>query len=963
MRVSGSVTPSQDELLAELQAISELPVAAAFIDGYLAALEGLFATPGRTRLDLEGRARSFLDTWSELFRVSGEVLADARILRHDGPHGPSEVQFSLEMGEMGGIAWYESGVTVGFDSHHRLRSVRVQATRPLDTDLLWHERDASRAVELFQNATTHEGDDHLVPRPRPVLIPEDWAGRSEGPRVVFDFEVTGEFGPSTILINADAEDGALIPIGIRPSALPGNTPVPSYHLNTHTGCPDFVNFGYPGCLIEEATTGDPASVALGFLRRYPDLYGIGDPDNQLAIVDVCEHPSEPDLGITVTLAQYFVNVPVYGCALRVHLSRSLSVLSISGAYFRDPGVSVIPTLEPAQCFEAAVAASGWEQHVDVPGVSPNPSSATLVVLPSMLTRNGGRRNHLAWLFEILNEGIFVSAHSGKVVLQLSRVAHVTNILDSNQRRAQYVTNTGKVIDIDECYWGATLQMVDGAPVVAEADLDAETRPLAAAVDVVDSFWRRCGRNGWDDRGGDIAAYVDATFVGLNARSNVFGAITFSRGMVAEDIVGHEITHLVISSTSGLEYCDESGAANESYADVFGNIIFGEADSEWPIGEKSAGQTMRYMRTPAAKGDPDHYTLYSDRGLDDDFGGVHHNSGILNRAAVLVSDGRPGAGHLGIGRSRTARLYFETMTRRLGVWSQFIDVLHNTVAVAEYLGAIQMPGVQVDGLVLPVVDRHSPPDVAEVKWAFEQVGLSERWTRGWFRVNGSGTLTQTFYAAPLTGGETVGNVSVMARRADTQRTNNLVTALGPASDTDPSSGITLTMTVPPGVGTAIARTVTTITSPSYVDMFMEATIRRVPGPAAAGGPLPLALAETPLVHHYPTVGGGNKFRDTLFSGVTLPMGCTVDDVELELWGRVKGALVPLQPTHRLGEPGVSSGEFGAYITANGVGTTGLEVTVNSWHGWFIDCRYLLRYYIRGNGCGLPSFPAVVTTVRG
>jgi bacillolysin len=48
-----------------------------------------------------------------------------------------------------------------------------------------------------------------------------------------------------------------------------------------------------------------------------------------------------------------------------------------------------------------------------------------------------------------------------------------------------------------------------------------------------------------------------------------------------DVAGHEMSHGVIQSTANLEYQGESGALNESFADVFGVLI--DRD-DWKIGE-------------------------------------------------------------------------------------------------------------------------------------------------------------------------------------------------------------------------------------------------------------------------------------------------------------------------------------------------------------------------------------------
>ena len=128
-----------------------------------------------------------------------------------------------------------------------------------------------------------------------------------------------------------------------------------------------------------------------------------------------------------------------------------------------------------------------------------------------------------------------------------------------------------------------------------------------------------------------------------------------------DVVGHELTHGVESFTSNLEYRNQSGALNEHFADVFGILvrewINGETalKANWLIGAESR------CRRPDPPGDSRHgesrhrlrqrpgpwrrsaagahericIPVFADRG------GVHVNSGIPNRAFVLVAKGTQG----------------------------------------------------------------------------------------------------------------------------------------------------------------------------------------------------------------------------------------------------------------------------------------------------------------------------------
>jgi len=117
-----------------------------------------------------------------------------------------------------------------------------------------------------------------------------------------------------------------------------------------------------------------------------------------------------------------------------------------------------------------------------------------------------------------------------------------------------------------------------------------------------------------------------------------------------DVVAHELTHAVTSSSSDLIYLNESGALNESFSDMMGTSVeffyqtpgpgLGQAD--YLVGEDSVRSYrggpngIRSMMNPIAFGDPDHYSLrYT--GTDDN-GGVHTNSGIPNHAFYLAIEG-------------------------------------------------------------------------------------------------------------------------------------------------------------------------------------------------------------------------------------------------------------------------------------------------------------------------------------
>jgi bacillolysin len=117
-----------------------------------------------------------------------------------------------------------------------------------------------------------------------------------------------------------------------------------------------------------------------------------------------------------------------------------------------------------------------------------------------------------------------------------------------------------------------------------------------------------------------------------------------------DIVAHELTHGVTSSSSNLIYMNESGALNEAFSDIMGTAVefffqppgggIGQAD--YLLGEdtfRSPGGGIngtRSLSNPASYGYPDHYSIRF-TGPEDD-GGVHINSSIVNHAFYLAIEG-------------------------------------------------------------------------------------------------------------------------------------------------------------------------------------------------------------------------------------------------------------------------------------------------------------------------------------
>lgn len=170
--------------------------------------------------------------------------------------------------------------------------------------------------------------------------------------------------------------------------------------------------------------------------------------------------------------------------------------------------------------------------------------------------------------------------------------------------------------------------------------------------------------------GDPCPYLNAFW------DDELSAMVYGEGVTTDDITGHELTHGVTSKTNGLVYQNEAGAINESMSDIFGELMDvgnGNADdtasNRWKMGEGSTLGAIRNMKTPKTYQQPDTYkgTYWAPTSTnptrDNDYGGVHTNSGVGNKLASLLVDG--GTHNTvtvkGIGVAKSSQIFWTTQT--------------------------------------------------------------------------------------------------------------------------------------------------------------------------------------------------------------------------------------------------------------------------------------------------------------
>ena len=449
--------------------------------------------------------------------------------------------------------------------------------------------------------------------------------------------------------------------------------------------------------------GAPMAAALTpaeqFFATFGGQIGISDPATQLKQTRV-----ETDwLNWThTTFQQVFAGVPVFSGILKVHVDADGRVMSVNGRYYPiSEKLNVTPAIS---LIEAEMAAMNAVDSVQ-PGID---SSELVIVDPGWYgDRPVGPR--LAYHIVVIDdsfqirEGFFIDAATSEVLDRWSMIH------DLKDRRIHNGQGTGSLPGI--------VARTEGDPAVG-APLDVN-RAYDYYGDTYDFFFRAFGRDSIDNNGLTMIATVNSTAPSCpNAFWNGVQMV-FCNGLVTDDVVGHELTHGVTQYTANLIYQNQPGQLNESYSDIFGEMIDlfnGDAafagapgGTPWPahptgpgldvpnnlrgagcsqkadgfpdgvrwlIGEdiNVIASIIRDMWNPPCRNHPDRANSPLQTCPANDSGGVHSGSGVPNHAFAIMTDGKTFNGYTvnGIGPIKAGAIWYRALTVYLSPASEFMD---------------------------------------------------------------------------------------------------------------------------------------------------------------------------------------------------------------------------------------------------------------------------------------------------
>ncbi|MGB7605060.1 MAG: M4 family metallopeptidase, partial [Lutisporaceae bacterium] len=450
--------------------------------------------------------------------------------------------------------------------------------------------------------------------------------------------------------------------------------------NQEKGIPSFIN----GKLSEEAVNND--SEAIAFLIENKDMFKLNKGEFKLKNV-------EKD---TLGTSHYKINqlsdgIPVYGAEAIVHTDAEGTVYAINGKIDNtvpEKSWKNMISLNEKKAIEAAAASLGLDSKNQVYGTEPTaqafvynnegewlpiyyvtlqfmePYAANMKVFVNAATGDVIKTRNEIQTTATTGTGVSVLGDTRTLNIDLVSSVYYLRDLSRNAQILTYNANYGTSLpgtlfsDTDNVF-NASIQ---------KAGVDAHSN---AAI-VYDYYKNTLGRNSFDNAGAAIKSTVHYSSSYNNAFWNgsqmVYGdgdGTLFIPLCAALDVIGHEFTHAVTSYTADLEYQDQPGALNESMSDVFGYLI---EPNDWLMGEdvytpNIAGDALRSLSNPELYDQPAHMDDYYV--TTSDYGGVHTNSGIPNKAFYLAATSINNNTYM-------SNIYYRALTTYLTTTSDFED---------------------------------------------------------------------------------------------------------------------------------------------------------------------------------------------------------------------------------------------------------------------------------------------------
>lgn len=518
-----------------------------------------------------------------------------------------------------------------------------------------------------------------------------------------------------------ANKGAKINLNKISIKMPENAPL---EINKdENGQTFFIKGKIKSSVTSKYARGSVESVAFSYLEAIKGNLKIEKPENEFRIVktDTDELHQQH-----IRMNQFYNGLQVYGAEVIVH-SKGGEAEMLNGRFFPTPTLKDLsPSINKNRAIE--IINNDLKNISIIKDMSPLEQSIMKYSAPKseliIFHENDDiSKEKLTWQVEIRPNLVerwkyFVDAKTGKILLKINATCALdgpatANAVDLNgiSRSLKTYQSQGEYILVDATkvmYKGGAINL-DDEPQGVLWTIDAKnTTPEDLNVNQVSStsntwtnktavsahynaglaydyYLNKHGRNSLNGNGGSIISIINITETNEQTgkeqqMDNAFwngqymgygNGNTFFKPLAGGlDVAGHEMTHGVIENTANLNYQGQSGAINESMADVFG-VLIDRTDGDFNVGEDvvKSGSFLRSLSDPN-KGDQPASMSQIYTGSEDN-GGVHINSGIPNRAFYLFVKGLSGSEEQQ--KTKAEKVYYRALTKYLTRSSKFVDL--------------------------------------------------------------------------------------------------------------------------------------------------------------------------------------------------------------------------------------------------------------------------------------------------
>lgn len=484
-------------------------------------------------------------------------------------------------------------------------------------------------------------------------------------------------------------------------------------------------------------------------REQKEAFGLGN-DDEMKV----KKTTKDEIGtLHYRYEQFYKGIRIDGAEYIVH-SRNGKVYAANGKMVNGLVADKTTALPESAALELAKRATGakhfkWEDRKAEAWLKKRKKNAAATYFPkgelvwckSPAIKELDAKNYkLAWKFNIHADttgtsGImFIDAASGKVIKKLplemtcdistsyTTYDGVRNLRTNKEGDNKYImqydcTSSLAHIHIRNANTSQTLDYATEYSSTNNVWSGFDNTPAAQSMFSIYESLRyykdRHERDSYDEDQSEVEVYNGALFKNGNKGLTAYNAswspdeevirVGMAGGMTGDefntmDILGHEFTHAVVSETANLEYINESGALNESFADIFGECVefYSRGSCDWLHGVEKGGQWRSFI-DPNTTGQPKYYydSLFVPTGCSDpdtmDYCGVHKNSGVQNHWFYLLSMGGSGRNHnnrpfniYGIGIQKAEKIAYLALTQYLTSTSNYYDAREASIRAAEEL---------------------------------------------------------------------------------------------------------------------------------------------------------------------------------------------------------------------------------------------------------------------------------------